>query len=254
VVKFDTFLDPRPADGFSRCEYLFRLGVRFFRENNRNLLTYTLLKCSFNTAITHLGLWPKESHSRCQEVVSYCLDQTIGVSRTMCRPDPTRTRGPIAVKKLPAIERISPPESATNPTATLTVLSVSPLDEDYSSLRDIIGDGKGGLLKARDLVGASALLRERDVAVVVCNRELPPGTYIDLLEQIKAIPNPPSLIVASRLADERLWAEALNLGAWDVLAKPFDRNEAVRSVRSGWQRWHSQLDLRAKVATIAADN
>jgi hypothetical protein len=34
--------------------------------------------------------------------------------------------------------------------------------------------------------------------------------------------------VTSRLADERLWAEALNLGAWDVLAKPFDADEVIR--------------------------
>ena len=31
----------------------------------------------------------------------------------------------------------------------------------------------------------------------------------------------PLVIVASHLADDQLWAEALNLGAHDVLAKPF---------------------------------
>jgi DNA-binding response OmpR family regulator len=134
------------------------------------------------------------------------------------------------VKKPSTVDRTFP--------ASATVLSVSPLDEDHSSLRDIIGDGTGGPLKARDLVGALALLQQHDIAVVLCERELLPGTYIDLLEHIIAKPNPPSLIVASRLADESLWAEALNLGAWDVLAKPFDPSEVLRSVKSGWQHRH----------------
>jgi response regulator RpfG family c-di-GMP phosphodiesterase len=109
------------------------------------------------------------------------------------------------------------------------------------------------LLKAGDIVAALALVRQLEVSVVLCERDLLPGTYIDLLEQIKAMPNPPSLIVASRLADERLWAEALNLGAWDVLATPLDRNEVVRSLKSGWLHWRSQRHLRTKAAT-QADN
>jgi len=42
------------------------------------------------------------------------------------------------------------------------------------------------------------------------------------------VTRPPLLIVTSRLADERLWAEVLNLGAHDVLAKPFNAEEVVR--------------------------
>lgn len=76
--------------------------------------------------------------------------------------------------------------------------------------------------------------------MVVCERDLPQGTWVDMLRHIEALPNAPSLIVASRLADDGLWAEALNLGAWDVLAKPFDHSELIRSVKSAWQRWHDR--------------
>jgi FixJ family two-component response regulator len=82
----------------------------------------------------------------------------------------------------------------------------------------------------------------------VCERDLLPGTWIDVLEHVKALPRAPSLIVASRLADDSLWAEALNLGAWDVLAKPFDRSEVIRSVKSGWQRWQDRYELHANQA------
>jgi len=126
----------------------------------------------------------------------------------------------------------------------LTVLSVSPLDEDHSSLRAIVGHSGCRLFDANNLGASLALLQKHDVAVVVCEKDLVPGSYIELLEHVMVWPNAPSLIVASRLADERLWAEALNLGAWDVLAKPFDRNEVLRCVNSGWQHWQGQCELR----------
>ncbi len=36
------------------------------------------------------------------------------------------------------------------------------------------------------------------------------------------------MIVASRVTDEALWAEVLNLGGYDVLVQPFDRTEVLR--------------------------
>ena len=101
------------------------------------------------------------------------------------------------------------------------------------------------LFKARDINSALMLLQKHDIAVVLCERDLLLGTWIDVLEHINALPIPPSLIVTSRLADEQLWAEALNLGAWDVLAKPFDRSEVVRCVESARRHWENQIQIRA---------
>jgi DNA-binding NtrC family response regulator len=148
------------------------------------------------------------------------------------------------MSKTSAIERRTPTAG------TLTVLSVSPVDEDHSSLQAIIGKSKWILLKARNLISALALLQQHEVGVVLCERDLLPGTWIDVLEHIMALTNAPSMIVASRLADDRLWAEALNLGAWDVLAKPFNKIEVIRSVHSAWRRWHDQIHMRAAAVTM----
>jgi DNA-binding response OmpR family regulator len=147
------------------------------------------------------------------------------------------------MRKQSAIERQS-----NRPTGEVTVLSVSPLDEDHSSLQTIIGHSTWKLFTAHGLLSTPALLRQHEVSGVLCERELLPGTWIDVLEHIRALPQAPSLIVTSRLADDHLWVEALNLGAWDVLAKPFDRTEVIRSVKSAWQRWHDQ----ATAVTIAS--
>jgi len=64
-----------------------------------------------------------------------------------------------------------------------------------------------------------------------------------MLHRISLLADPPLLILTSRLADERLWAESLNLGAWDVLPKPFQAGEAVRIVAAAWQHWQSRHDV-----------
>ena len=37
--------------------------------------------------------------------------------------------------------------------------------------------------------------------------------------------NPPRFVVSSRLADDHVWAEVLNLGGYDVLCTPFEARE-----------------------------
>jgi len=113
-------------------------------------------------------------------------------------------------------------------------------------LQTIVGLSTWTLFNADRIPLALALLQEHDISVVVCERDLMPGTWIDMLKHIQLLPHPPSLIVTSRLADERLWAEALNLGAWDVLAKPFVRSEVIRSVKLAWDHWHSQIEMAAR--------
>ena len=153
-----------------------------------------------------------------------------------------------AMKKQPAVER----RSSMN---KLTILVVSPVEEDYLSLQAVIGHPTCStwmLFNARDPVSAFALLQQHDIDVVICERELVPGTWIDVLRHLKTLPNAPSLIVTSPLADWHLWAKALNLGAWDVLAKPFDLAELIRSVQSAAQHWHDQIHMHPAVKTMSA--
>jgi DNA-binding NtrC family response regulator len=142
--------------------------------------------------------------------------------------------------------------NASSPTGTLTVLSVSPVEEDHMSLQAIVGHSTWTLFKAHSVSAALALLQRHEISVILCESDLMPGTWIDMLENIGRLPHPPSLIVTSKHADDHLWSEALNLGGWDVLAKPFDRSEVFRSVKSGWQHWHNQTHMPAKAMTAAS--
>jgi DNA-binding response OmpR family regulator len=131
------------------------------------------------------------------------------------------------------------------------VLSISPIDEDHFFLQNILNRLQGTPDPSRTftvnsyatLASGLAALRKRQFEVVVCERDLSPGSWKDVLDQVTILPDPPSLIVTSRLADERLWAEALNLGACDVLAKPFDSNEALRVIGAAWRAWGRPVRL-----------
>jgi response regulator RpfG family c-di-GMP phosphodiesterase len=116
------------------------------------------------------------------------------------------------------------------------VLTVSPIESDHETLNQILLAPKWILHKALNLPSALRQFRRHQrISVVLCERDLLPGTWKDLLASVQLMPNPPRVIVASRFADERLWAEALNLGVHDVLAKPFDATE-VQRVCLAWVR------------------
>ena len=62
----------------------------------------------------------------------------------------------------------------------------------------------------------------------------------------------PFFIVTSRLADERLWVEALNVGAYDVLVKPFDVTELKRVLNSAWCEWRERHEGSTKRIVVKA--
>lgn len=110
------------------------------------------------------------------------------------------------------------------------VLSVSPFEEDHAFLRSIRGLGQWSIYEAHSRQEAIGFIGENQVCVVICESRLPDGDWKDLLPYVPQRVHPPYLIVTSRLADDRLWAEVLNLGGYDVLAKPFDAEEVSRVV------------------------
>jgi DNA-binding response OmpR family regulator len=138
----------------------------------------------------------------------------------------------------------------TSPIRFVTLLSVSPLAEDYFSLQAVFKYSKRALYKADSVASALSVIRSREIGVVICERDLSPGTWIDMLEELRLLRDAPPLIVTSRLADENLWAEALNLGAYDVLAKPFDLTELVRSVNLASLHWWHQHEVHTRVADV----
>lgn len=96
---------------------------------------------------------------------------------------------------------------------------------------------------AATLDEVAVAVSQNAVGVIVCENQLPDGrSWRDVLTQLQEFSQPPPLIVADCLADEALWAEVLNLGAYDLLVEPFDATEVARVVELALLSWESRIE------------
>jgi DNA-binding response OmpR family regulator len=132
------------------------------------------------------------------------------------------------------------PEIETGDDAGIAVLSVSPSQDDHEVLDRLLRRPKWEVHRALSLSSAVARLEKIRFPLVLCERDLLPGTWKEMLDRLRPMAQPPHLIVTSRLADDYLWAEALNIGAYDVVAKPFDQAGLTRILSSAWLHWRDR--------------
>jgi DNA-binding response OmpR family regulator len=126
----------------------------------------------------------------------------------------------------------------------ISILLVSPHKEDHSSIRNILHNDSWEIKRATTAREANEYLDSNGPSIVICERDLPDGSWHDVLARSETLRHPPSMVVASRHADENLWGEVLNLGGYDVLIKPFDRSEVTRVVGMAWRHWFHPSSLK----------
>jgi two-component system, NtrC family, response regulator HydG len=73
---------------------------------------------------------------------------------------------------------------------------------------------------------ARTQLGRRPFNAILTDAALPDGSWQDILTETSGTRT--QVIVTDRQADARLWAEALNLGAYDLLPQPFYEPEVRR--------------------------
>ncbi|MBZ5726647.1 MAG: response regulator [Acidobacteriia bacterium] len=83
---------------------------------------------------------------------------------------------------------------------------------------------------------AHAKLQQHDYDVILTEAALPDGQWLDALHLAREHPRDVEVIVTDPQADARLWAEALNLGAYDLLAQPFYEPEVRRILYNACSR------------------
>jgi DNA-binding response OmpR family regulator len=120
---------------------------------------------------------------------------------------------------------------------SVQVLLISPFDEDHQCLADILKQSNWQQHGARTQKEAFEFLHHNVTPVVICESELPDGSWRDVLSQFGRMQSPPLLVVTSRTADDRLWSEVLNLGGYNVLAKPLHTKEVFHVSGMAWMSW-----------------
>jgi len=108
------------------------------------------------------------------------------------------------------------------------VLFVSPDVEAAGKLAGIVKDLPARLSHVATLAEANRRAAGEPYGVILTEAELPDGTWRDMLRLSLRLQDGPPVVVTSTHADTRLWLDAVDAGAMDVVAKPFDRSELSR--------------------------
>jgi DNA-binding NtrC family response regulator len=83
-------------------------------------------------------------------------------------------------------------------------------------------------------------IRRRTTAVVVCEEQLPDGSWRSWASRLRSVPDAPELIVVGD--DRSLRSEVLALGGFDALMRPLREADVVWAVASAWHQWRKQFE------------
>jgi DNA-binding NtrC family response regulator len=115
----------------------------------------------------------------------------------------------------------SPSASSLEPTAVLVVDDDAPLHPVYSRVVERAG---GQAFLASNGKEVHALLGERDFAAVLLDKNLPDISGVEILKWIKQRQPRTEVIMVTGYASLESAVQALRLGAFDYVEKPFDIN------------------------------
>jgi DNA-binding NtrC family response regulator len=108
------------------------------------------------------------------------------------------------------------------------ILFVSPHREDASVLSDMLGSLSASIEHVADLKHARGKMMGAAYTVILTEASLPDGSWLDVLDLAHRFTPNSEVIVTDPDADARFWAEALNRGAYDLIAQPFSAMEVQR--------------------------
>jgi len=121
------------------------------------------------------------------------------------------------------------------------ILFISGRNEDARRLSRMLQPLPVVLDHAQSLQQARAKLQQDDYDVVLTEAALPDGRWLDVLHLVREQPKELDVIVTDPQADAHFWAEALNLGAYDLLAQPFYEPEVRRILGNACTRTTHQI-------------
>ena len=145
-----------------------------------------------------------------------------------------------------------PSAIATDRQPPPAVLVVSENDQAHAAVQHVLANTGWEVHCTFGCEQALQWINNNRFVVVLCDQELAHASWVSLLERTMQLGVPPRLILFSRLADSALWAEVLNLGAYDLLEFPFEREELVRITSFALESWRRERQMNTRAITHLA--
>lgn len=128
------------------------------------------------------------------------------------------------------------------------ILFVSPHRQDATVVSRMLSSLPVSIEYVADVKQARVKLQSSSYGVILSAANLPDGTWLDVLDLARRLAPHSEVIVTDRDADARFWAEALNLGAYDLIAQPFASGEVQRILGNACA--HASAEFKAVRAAV----
>jgi DNA-binding NtrC family response regulator len=110
------------------------------------------------------------------------------------------------------------------------ILVVSSESKNRRALADILNQEGWSTVCASAVAECQGILSSHNLRLVLCDRRLTDGTYRDILFLARLLGRNVRVVVTSRLADWSEYLEALQDGAFDLIAFPGETAEIIRVI------------------------
>src|SRR4051794_38370517 len=130
----------------------------------------------------------------------------------------------------------------------ISVLAIT-TTERAAELERMISHTRWQMQVVHTVQDALHTLRASPVCVVLCDRHLPDGTWLDLMHAAEQLYPRPEVIVISPSVDLELWDEIFHCGGYDLLTTPLEPQMIYEIVPMAWRK---SKRCREAVRTSAA--
>lgn len=120
------------------------------------------------------------------------------------------------------------------------VLLVSARAEDRRNLQAILKGTPWDMVEVGDRAGAVEALQRSAFPIVLYDRDLAGGAWQDGLQMLLAACGRACVILLSSVADEYLWNEVVQGGGFDVLTRPFRKEQVVATLDFAYTHWKTR--------------
>jgi DNA-binding response OmpR family regulator len=122
------------------------------------------------------------------------------------------------------------------------LVAAMPDDEQFQSLNTGLSGTGWTICRTHSIAEGLRAIVSQEANVVVTCCDLADGSWPEMIQALQPSPNAPRVVVASPIADDRLWMDVLGSGGYDVLSTPFERLELVHVLQMAWLSWKKTAD------------
>ena len=139
-------------------------------------------------------------------------------------------------RRLIQIFRGDAPNPGSRP---VQVVLASGKQEDGGALETIVEGTQWSLTSVPDFASAAGALRRLAAPILLCDRDLPGVRWQDALRTFAAGSGGPCVILLSSVADQYLWDDVIERGGFDVLTRPFQKQQVLAMFDFALTHWRT---------------